>query len=122
MPRDYSWIPKFEKEHKGKHQPNGRELPKDTYTKSPGEIARRLKQHSKDFKDANSRLTFYKNRQGRNLNPTEKNKMHHTEDALRQSYGTQLSPKEKQEKKQNQQKAQSSVRLNAAARLKLLRG
>lgn len=116
--KDYTWIPKVEKEHRGKHIPNGQELPPDTYNKSPGEIARRLKQHSKDFNQAQQRLTFYRNRQGRNLNPTEKGQMEHAEDALREAYGTQLTPAEKLKKQQEQSQAST---LNASARIRLKR-
>ena len=100
--KDYTWIPKVEKEHKGKPIPNGYELPEGTYTQSPGEIARRLKQHSKDFDQAQKRLNFYRNRQGKNLQHQDKNRMKQAQDALREAYGEQLTPKEKMEKKKQQ--------------------
>lgn len=129
--KDYRWIPQFEKKKKGRPVPNGRELPEDTYDQSPGEVARRLRQHSKDYGDAMKRLTFYKNRQGRNLSTTEKQHLEHAKEAVKNNYGKQEKPKAPKQPKQpkapkppsppSSPSTNASVVLNASARIKAVK-
>jgi hypothetical protein len=77
-----------EKYH-GKPRKPGSVLPEDTYTKTPSEIARILKMHSKDYGEASSKLSFYHNSQGRNLQGADKERISQARDALKQAYGVQ---------------------------------
>lgn len=90
--KDFTWQHKMEKKFKGKPRKPGEVLPEGTYTKSPSEIARLLKMHSKDYKEAMSKLSGYINRSGRNLQGADKERLHSAKDHLRMQYGQPAQP------------------------------
>lgn len=70
-----------------KPNPSAKELPEGLFTKGPSEIAEGLMRNSEDYKQAVSRLNFYRNRAGKNLDATEKNKLDQAMSLLQQRYG-----------------------------------
>jgi hypothetical protein len=65
--QDRTWQKRMEDSYRGKGRRAGSEIPKGTFTQSPSEIARQLKQHSTDFGEASSKLNGFINRKGRDL-------------------------------------------------------
>ncbi|QRE00322.1 hypothetical protein [Burkholderia phage BCSR5] len=103
--KDFTWVKNVEKGFKGKQMRNGYELPEGTWTESPGEIVNRLKQHSKDYDEAQRRVNFYTNRAGRNLRrngDADELRMDQTKKALKDAYG--IKDKPKTEPKENKPK------------------
>lgn len=90
--KDYTWQHEMEHDYKGKPRTPGRVLPEDTFTKSPSEIANLLKQHSEDYGQASSKLNSYINRQGRNLQGADKNRLYDAKTHLKNAYGQQNKP------------------------------
>lgn len=72
---------------KVKTNPSAKELPEGLFTKGPSEIAEGLMRNSEDYAQAVRRLNFYKNRAGKNLDATEKNKLEQALELLQQRYG-----------------------------------
>lgn len=70
-----------------KVNPSAKKLPEGLFTKGPSEIAEGLMRHSEDYAQAVRRLNFYKNRAGKNLDATEKNKLEQAMELLQQRYG-----------------------------------
>jgi hypothetical protein len=94
--KDYTWVKRVKNKEKGKQMRNGYPLPEGTWTKSPGQIAQELKQHSKDYDEAQRRLNFYVNRAGRNLRKngnTDEVRLEQAREALKRAYGVQDKPK-----------------------------
>jgi Protein of unknown function (DUF3175) len=90
--KDMTWQREMDHKYKGKPRTPGRVLPEDTFTKSPSEIAHILKQNSEDYQQAMSKLSSYINRQGRNLQGADKERLLSAKDALRNAYGEQNEP------------------------------
>jgi hypothetical protein len=88
--KDYTWQREMEHKYNGRPRTPGRVLPEETFTKSSSEIARILKSHSDDFKQAMSKLTSYINRQGRNLTGADRERLYSAKDSLRNAYGNQV--------------------------------
>lgn len=61
--------------------------PEGFFTKSADSIARGLKQNSKDYQQASSRLNFYINRAGDNLSAADKTRLENAKDKLAKAYG-----------------------------------
>lgn len=61
--------------------------PEGFFTKSADSIVRGLKQHSKDYQQASSRLNFYINRAGDNLSDGDKARLEDAKDKLAKAYG-----------------------------------
>ncbi len=62
------------------------EPPEGLFTKSAEEIASVLKANSKDLQQAISRLSFYINRAGKNLDPERKKVLNHAEELIRKKF------------------------------------
>ncbi len=92
--KNMNWQRDMDRKYAGRPRTPGRVLPEDTFTKSPSEIARILKSHSDDFAQAMSKLTSYINRQGRNLQGADKERLYSAKDSLRNAFGEQSDPVE----------------------------
>jgi hypothetical protein len=85
--RDMTWQERMDNKYKGKPRPAD-ELPEGTFKgNSPGGIANTLKTKSEDYGQASRRLNNYINRQGRNLEGQERQRLNQTKEALRNAYG-----------------------------------
>ena len=80
-----------EMEDKQNHKPRkpGQVLPKGTFDKSPSGIAQIVKNHSPDYGTAEKKLDSYINRNGRNLQGADKERLHQSKEALKNQYGDQ---------------------------------
>lgn len=87
--KNFQWQREMHEDYKGKPRKPGQVLPEGTFTKEPSEISRLLKMHSTDYKSAMSKLNSYINRQGRNLQGADKNRLYDAKEALRGQYGIQ---------------------------------
>lgn len=87
--KNYEWQRDMEHKYKGKPRTPGRVLPEGTFTKNPSEMVNVLKQHSEDYGQASSKLNSYINRQGRNLQGEDKNRLYDAKEALKNAYGQQ---------------------------------
>lgn len=86
-PRDNTWIEKVEKKREGKSRNPANDLKEGIFEESPSAIARELKMKSDDFKQAMSRLNYYINRAGDNLDTAAKSRLNRAKEALYQAYG-----------------------------------
>ncbi|QBQ74656.1 hypothetical protein BcepSauron_276 [Burkholderia phage BcepSauron] len=85
--QDKTWQQRMDQQYRGKGRRAGSELPKGTFTESPSEIARQLKQHSEDRGEASSKLNGFINRKGRNLQGADKSRLYDAKKALDDAYG-----------------------------------
>lgn len=92
-PKDYTWVRKAEQDQKGKPRNSALDLPEGLFDKNPSEIANTLKTKSRDFQHALSRLTFYINRAGDNLDRQTQLRLEQAKDALYRAYGRQKEEK-----------------------------
>lgn len=60
--------------------------PEGLFKESPEKIAKTLKKESKDKKQAMSRLTFYRNRAGKNLSKADKERLDKAKEKLESMY------------------------------------
>lgn len=84
---DRKWIEKVEDKQKGKTQSDSNKVPEGTYEGSPSSIANTLKSKSTSLQQAISRLQFYINRSGDNLNSADKNRLERAKEAVYRSFG-----------------------------------
>lgn len=91
--KDYTWQHEMTKKYKGKPRTPGKVLPEGTFTKSPSEIANILKMHSEDYGEASRKLNSYINRQGKNLQGADKNRLYDAKEHLKNAYGEQNKKK-----------------------------
>lgn len=91
--KDFSWQRKMKEGQKGKPRKPGEVTPPGTFTKSPSEIARLLKMHSKDYGQAMSKMNSYINRNGKNLQGGDKSRLYDAKEHLKNNYGDQDKPK-----------------------------
>lgn len=85
--KNYTWTDEMHKEYKNKPRTPGQVLPKGTFTKSASVIVNILKQHSKDYKQAMSKLNAYINAQGANLQGADRERLYSAKEMLRSAYG-----------------------------------
>ncbi|MDN3085303.1 DUF3175 domain-containing protein, partial [Enterococcus faecalis] len=101
--QDRTWQKRMEDSYRGKGRRAGSEIPKGTFTQSPSEIARQLKQHSTDFGEASSKLNGFINRKGRDLQGADKSRLYDAKRALDNAYGYR-DQKDKQQKQNEKRK------------------
>ena len=89
-PTPTRWLDKAEEEQKGKSRNRANDLPEGLFEGSPGQIANTLKMKSDGFKQAISRLNFYRNRSGDNLTPEDEKRLDQAKEALYRAYGREL--------------------------------
>lgn len=83
------WLDKAEQKIEQKPEdPN--KIPDDTFKQGASQIANILKSKSKDFKQAISRLTYYRNRSGDNLTSADQRRLDQAKEALYRAYGREL--------------------------------
>ena len=87
--KNFQWQREMEHHYHGKPRTPGQVLPEGTFSKEPSEIAHDLKQHSTDFAQAMSKLNSYINRQGRNLQGSDKERLYSAKEMLRNVFGVQ---------------------------------
>lgn len=85
-PRDNTWIEKVERKNRKSRNP-ANDIKEGTFEESPSAIARELKMKSKDFQQAMSRLNYYINRAGKNLDTSDKSRLERAKEALYRAYG-----------------------------------
>lgn len=94
-PRDSTWIERTDNKRKGNYDYGGQEeLPDDIFKGSPGSIANALKSRSKDMQQALARLSFYRNRSGKNIPDSENSRLDQARDAIYRAYG-ELPPEDR---------------------------
>lgn len=86
-PKHMHWIERTENKRKGHYRQDGEELPEGVFKGSPSSIANTLKSKSKDMKQALSRLSFYRNRSGKNVPDSEHARLDQARDAIYRAYG-----------------------------------
>lgn len=84
---DHQWVDKVEQKQEMKPDNPNDDFPEGFFDGQPNTIAQGLKSKSEDFKQAMSRLSFYINRAGKNLDNTSKQRLEQAKDALYRLYG-----------------------------------
>lgn len=88
-PARQPWLKRTEQRIEQKPEdPN--KLPEDTFKQGPSQIANILKSKSKDFQQAISRLSYYRNRSGDNLTSADKKRLDDAKEALYRAFGREL--------------------------------
>lgn len=90
---DHNWLGKAEDKQEQKPEDPNAEFPEDFFKGSPSSIAQGLKSKSDDFKQAMSRLSFYINRAGKNLEMSDKQRLEQAKDSLYRIYGRDVPEK-----------------------------
>lgn len=86
-PKGPPWLDKVEQKQKSSGTSH-KEAPEGLYADgSPAEIANYLKSSSRDFQHAVSRITFYINRSGKNLDQGDRYRLEQAKDAVYRAYG-----------------------------------
>lgn len=86
-PRDSHWIQRTDNKRKGHYRQGGEDLPEGVFKGSPSSIANTLKSHSKDMKQALSRLTYFRNKSGDTIPDSERSRLDQARDAIYRAYG-----------------------------------
>jgi hypothetical protein len=89
---DTQWQQRMKNKQRYKPRTPGQVLPEGTFTKSPAGIAQIVKNHSPDYGTAMKKLDSYINRNGRNLQGADKERLHQSKEALKNQYGDQEKP------------------------------
>ncbi len=84
------WSKKAAKKSEERRSPGEKDMPPGVFTGGPTQIAHALKSHSADFKQAMSRLSFYMNSSGENIDSATRSNLERAKIELYKAYGKEV--------------------------------